>query len=135
MQSPLVFDPKNAHSYSSLMPFMSDDAKNNLPQGHMPVGMNGGLLTPGKPTLCAHSHSRKGALASGLLSAEGRRRSAFTRSLPILRADLTEIGPSGDMFPQFRMDGPQMSPMTLEMLARNEGMDPSSGDVSPSATC
>ena len=33
------------------------------------------------------------------------------------------------MFPQFRMDGPQMSPMTLEMLARGEGMDQNSSEV------
>ena len=40
------------------------------------------------------------------------------------------LGPSGDMFPQFRMDGPQMSPMTLEMLARNENMEAGSSEVS-----
>ena len=47
MQSPLAFDPKNAQSYSNLMPFLSEEAKNGLAQGQLPIGMNGGLLTPG----------------------------------------------------------------------------------------
>ena len=48
MQSPLVFDPKTAQAYSNLLPFLSDEAKNGLAQGQLPMGMNGGLLTPGE---------------------------------------------------------------------------------------
>lgn len=106
MQSPLVFDPKTAQAYSNLLPFLSDEAKNGLAQGQLPMGMNGGLLTPGE---CRQLR------------------------IGVVRREETEAymsGPSGDMFPQFRMDGPQMSPMTLEMLARNENMEAGSSEVS-----
>lgn len=51
MQSPMLFDPKNAQAYSNIMPFLSDEAKNGMAQGQLPLGMNGGLITPGESRL------------------------------------------------------------------------------------